>query len=128
MRPPDSARFALGVLALTRPGLPVHVSGSHDGVGVRRTVRILGTRYVVQSLGGSWLHRSWVPEADALVDLVHAASMLAVARVLPRHRRLALTSATLAVGFATADLIGRRVPMSPRAAHRLRVLGGRKDR
>ena len=98
MRPPDVARLALGLLALVRPGVPVGLTGSRDGVGVRRTVRILGVRYVVQSLGGRWLHQSWVPQADAAVDLVHAASMLRLARALPRHRRLALVSATLAVG------------------------------
>lgn len=108
MRSPDVARFVLGLLALARPGLPVRLTGSPDGPGVRRTVRVLGARYLVQAIAGSRLHGSWVPEADAGVDLVHAASMLAVAGALPRHRQLALASAATAVGFAAADLVARR--------------------
>lgn len=110
MRRPDAARLALGVLVLSRPELPVRLSGSRDGAGVRRTVRVLGGRYVVQALGGRWLHPAWLPEADAAVDLVHAASMLRLARLAPRHRRLALLSAVLATGFAAADLAARRAP------------------
>ncbi|MFC4787237.1 hypothetical protein ACT8ZV_22360 [Nocardioides sp. MAHUQ-72] len=108
MRRPDAARLALGVVALARPGLPVRLTGSRDGVGVRRTVRVLGGRYVVQSLGGRWLHRAWVPEADAAVDLVHAASMVGLAAFGPHRRRLVLTSAALAVAFAAADLAEAR--------------------
>lgn len=104
MRRADRARLALGALALARPGLPVRATGSRDGAAVRRTVRVLGVRYVVQSLGGRRLHRAWVPEADAAVDLVHAASMLGLARLAPRHRRLALVSAALATAFAVVDL------------------------
>jgi hypothetical protein len=89
MRGPDAARLALGALCLTRP---------------RPVVRVLGARYVVQALGGEWVHRAWVPAVDAGVDLVHAASMLGVAAVSPRHRRAALASAALATGFAVADL------------------------
>jgi hypothetical protein len=107
MRPPDVARLALGIGAVSRPGLPVRVSGATDGSGVRRVVQVLGARYVVQALGGQWLHRSWVPTADAAVDLVHAASMVGVARILPQHRRLALLSAAAAVAFAGADLTER---------------------
>lgn len=124
MRPPDVARLALGLLALARPGLPVRVSASRDGVGVRRTVRVLGMRYVVQSLGGRWLHHSWVPEAGAAIELVHAASMLALARVLPQHRRLALASATLATAFAAADLTGRMTRERPREGGELRARPG----
>ena len=104
MRRPDAARLALGVVALARPGLPVRVTGSRDGAGVRRVVRVLGARYVVQSLGGRWVHRAWVPEADAAVDVVHALSMLGLARLAPPHRRLALVSAATATAFAVADL------------------------
>ena len=77
---------------------------------MRRTVRVLAGRYVVQAIGGRWLHRAWVPRADAAVDLVHAVSMLGLAGLVPRHRRLALLSAGLATGLAAADLGGRRTP------------------
>ena len=108
MRRPDAARMALGAVTLAGPGLVVRLTGSHDGVGVRRTVRVLGARYVVQSVGGRWLHRAWVPEADAAIDVVHALTMLGLAVLVPRHRRLALVSAALATGFAAADLTDDR--------------------
>jgi len=105
MRRPDAARLALGAAALAGPGLAVRITGSRDGVGMRRTVRVLGARYVLQSVGGRWLHRAWVPEADAAVDVIHALSMIGLAVLLPRHRRLALVSAAMATTFAVADLV-----------------------
>ncbi|NYD40522.1 hypothetical protein [Nocardioides panaciterrulae] len=104
MRGPDVARLVLGGLCLTRPGLPLRLTGATNGKGTRAVVRILGARYLVQGAGGPWLHRRWVPEADAAVDAIHAASMLGLAAVAPGHRRAALVSAALASGFAVADL------------------------
>jgi len=122
MRRPDAARLALGTLALARPDTLTRWSRcersearNHDA-HVRLVVRVLGARYVVQSLGGRWLHRAWVPEADAAVDLVHAASMVALAAVAPRHRRLALASAAAATAFAVADATPILRPGAPPAA------------
>ena len=104
MRGPDVARLALGGLCLLRPDLPIRLTGAGDGRGVRVGVRVLGARYVVQSVGGPWLDRRWVPEADAAVDVVHAASMLGLAAIAPGQRRIALVSAAMATAFAVADL------------------------
>ena len=60
--------------------------------------------YVVQSAFGLAERRPWVPAADAAVDVVHAVSMLGLAAVSPRHRRVALVSAGCALAFATLDL------------------------
>ena len=108
-RPVDVARFGLGLAALSRPDLLLHLTkGPHSALSysaaTRRTVRLLGARYVVQSGGGMILERPWLPEADALVDLVHMASMLGLAALSRNHRRLALLSAGAAVVFAGADL------------------------
>ena len=103
-RPVDVARCALGVVALARPDLILRVSQHEHGTAARRAVRVLGARYLVQSGGGMVLERTWIPTANALVDLVHAASMLAIAAISPAHQRLALLSAGAAVGFADVDL------------------------
>lgn len=127
-RPVDLARLSLGAIAVTRPGLFLRMTEGADGRGERVTVRILGARYLVQSSAGlaltqrwsqapgrPWARsrvefegwsggRPWVPEVDAAVDVVHAATMLALAAVAPTRRRLALLSAATAVGFAAADL------------------------
>ena len=102
-RPVDLARLSLGVVALARPHVLVRL-GAEDGQGVRTTIRILGARYVVQSAAGFVLVRPWVRDADAAIDLIHAATMLAMAALAPAHRRLALLSAATATAFAAADL------------------------
>ena len=104
VRPVDLARLGLGVAAVSQPEAFLRLTRARDGSGVRRTVRLLGARYVIQSGGGVALERPWLPEADAAVDLVHAASMVGFAAALPRHRRLALVSAAAALVFAAADL------------------------
>ena len=103
-RPVDVARLGLGAVAVARPDLLLRLAQGPDGRGERVTVRILGARYIVQSGAGLALGRPWVRDVDAAVDLVHAATMVALAGVAPPHRRLALLSAAAAVGFAVADL------------------------
>ena len=100
----DTARSALGVLALTRPATVLRLSRGEDGRDVRRVVRVLGVRYLLQATAGSTLHLRWVPAADATVDVVHALSMMGLAVRCPTHRRLACLSAAAALTFAAADL------------------------
>ena len=104
LRPVDLARFGLGLWALARPAAVLRLGGSDTGTGPRMATRVLGARYVVQSAGGLLLRRRPLPEVDAAVDLVHALSMVGAARAFPQHRRLALTSGVIALGFALADL------------------------
>jgi hypothetical protein len=111
-RPVDVARLVLGGAAMARPGLFLYLARGRVGRGERATVRILGARYILQSGAGLTLTqpwgrpwaRPWVRDADAAIDLVHAATMVALATIAPTHRRLALLSAATAIGFAAADL------------------------
>ena len=111
-RPVDVARLGLGAAAVGWPGLFLRLAKGRVGRGERVTVRILGARYVVQSGAGLTLTqpwgrpwaRPWIRDADAAIDLVHAATMVALATIAPTHRRLALLSAATAIGFAAADL------------------------
>jgi uncharacterized RDD family membrane protein YckC len=104
----DVARLVLGGAAMARPGLFLYLARGRVGRGERATVRILGARYILQSGAGLTLTqpwgRPWVRDADAAIDLVHAATMVALAAIAPTHRRIALLSAGTAVGFAIADL------------------------
>ena len=104
LRPVDIGRLALGTVALVRPQALVRATRSADGTWPRLVTRLLGARYVVQSAGGLVVDERWVPELDAAVDLAHALSTLGFAWAFPAHRRLALTSGALALGFAAADL------------------------
>ena len=102
-RPADSLRLTLGIGLLARPDLAVRWTRSPDGSGVRRTVRILGARYLLQSGVGLTVHRPWLRAADTSVDLIHAVPMLGFARIFPAHRRMALLSSVAAVAFAALD-------------------------
>jgi hypothetical protein len=103
-RPVDLARLGLGAAALARPDLFLRLTETPDERAERTTVRVLGARYVVQSGAGIVRGRPWVRDLDAAVDLIHAATMVALAAVSPTHRRLALLSAATAGGLAAADL------------------------
>lgn len=105
VRPVDLGRTGLGLFALARPDDLLRITRTHDvSTATRRGVRILGARYLVQSVGGLVLRRPWTARADAAVDLTHAASMVGLAGLSQRHRRLAITSAAMATGFALLDL------------------------
>ena len=115
----DVARLSIGVLALARPDDVLRLSRGENSDGVRRVVRVLGARYLIQAVGGSALHRGWVPALDAGVDVVHAMSMTGVALWTPKHRRLAYFSAIAALCFAAADLndpVPRRTSRPPAGA------------
>lgn len=106
VRSTDVLRLGLGAGALLRPELFVRWGTAPDGVTVRRVVRVLGARYVVQSVGSVAVDRAWVAPAGAAVDLAHAATMFGLAALRPPYRSLALLSAAAAVGLAAVDLQG----------------------
>ena len=101
-RPVDVLRLGLGAVALTAPHRVLPPAA--DTRWTRGFTRILGGRYVVQSSAGLLEQRPWVPEVDAAVDGVHALTMVGLAVVSARHRRVALVSAAAAVVFAALDL------------------------
>jgi hypothetical protein len=101
-RPVDVLRLSLGVAALGAPGVVLPAAANTPWT--RGFTRILGARYVAQSAFGLAERRPWVPAADAAVDGVHALTMLGLAAVSPRHRRVALSSAAAALAFAYLDL------------------------
>ena len=101
-RPVDVLRLGLGAAAVTAPSRLLPAAA--DTRWSRGFTRILGARYVVQSSFGLLEQRPWVPEVDAAIDVVHAATMVGLAGVSPRHRRVALASAAAAVAFAFLDL------------------------
>jgi hypothetical protein len=103
-RPVDLARLGFGFWALARPVDVLHLIGNDDGTGPRRATQLLGARYVVQSASGLLLRRRPQAWLDGAVDVVHAVSMLGVAKAFPGHRRLALTSGAVGLCFGVADL------------------------
>ncbi len=66
--------------------------------------RVLGVRELAQAVVvGQRPRRGWIL-AGATVDATHAATMLAVALLLPDRRKLALANAATASAFAAAGV------------------------
>lgn len=115
VRTVDALRLGLGAAILVRPQLPLRLATGQTREHELTATRVLGARYVAQSVVGAGLTRAgrrsgatdgWrrLRQADAAVDVVHALSMVGLAAVSPRHRRLATVSAVTALGFAALDL------------------------
>jgi hypothetical protein len=82
----------------------LHAAGSADAIWPRRIIRLLGARYVAQSVTGMVVHDRRILLGDAVVEVAHALTTIAFASSFPRYRTLAVTNGAVAVGFAIADL------------------------
>ncbi len=98
-------RAAWGGALLTAPGLILRrLPEQPDGGPVRDIARILGLRHLVQAAIVARQPTRRRILTGAAVDAAHAASMLAVAVLMPDHRRLALADAASASAFAAAGI------------------------
>lgn len=115
------ARTVWGITELVCPETLVRAGAGRDPDECEvSAVRVLGARDVLQAQvttrRGEGAHR-----AGACVDLLHAASMIAVASRSPRHKRLALTSAAIALAFALAERAAARRAARIAALHEARL-------
>ncbi len=92
------------VLLAAPPGVLRSVTGDH-GVPPAWIVRVLGVRTLVQAAAVAISASPTILRLGVLVDLAHAASMLAASRVWPRYRRAALASAGSAGASAVAGVL-----------------------
>ncbi|MEZ0491285.1 hypothetical protein AB2L28_03445 [Kineococcus sp. TBRC 1896] len=113
MNPLAPARAVWGTALLTVPHVLLRRAGG-PGADDDRAVtvaRVLGVRHLAQAaLTGASPGRT-VLVLGAVGDAAHAASMLALARVDPARRRVALVDAVLALGWGAASALssgGRR--------------------
>lgn len=101
-------RGGYGALQLANPavvsGRLLHADLDARGQGV---ARVLGARQLAQALASGPAPGYPVLAVGAEVDLLHAASMVALAAV-GRHRRPALTDALIAAAFALAGALACR--------------------
>ena len=106
-------RAALGTILLVRPAGVLLLTGTDpDGVVVA-LARLLGGRYLAQ--GALDLAVPHDRRIDAAVELIHAASMLSLARHRRQHVRPALLSAGVALALGAGDLARR--PRTEPAPH-----------
>ena len=110
------ARAGYGLGLLCAPGLAAGLAGSlPSDTRFRGVARVLGARHCAQALVTVCR-----PSPDALllgagIDILHAASMLALA-ASRRRRRAGLTDAAAATAFAAAGLVIACFPPRDEAA------------
>jgi hypothetical protein len=103
-----AARFLVGGACLLVPGSVLAAVGApdQDDRTVRRITSALGARLVMQA-GLDVARWRRAGALDVTIELTHAASMVPVAAIWPRHRRSATASAAVAVSIAVLDLLER---------------------
>ncbi len=102
------ATGGVGAVLLARPGLVARaVSDEHSRVP-SSVVQLLGTRYLVQGAAQLGWPTVTVLRGAAVVDGLHAMTMLAVAWRRADYRRPALVSATVALGSAAVCTLSSR--------------------
>lgn len=97
------------VLLAQPPAVLRVIAGGHD-VPPSWIVRVLGIRTLAQGLVDSIRPSRRLLRVGVAVDLTHAASMLAAARVWPAYRRAALTSAGSAAASAIVGVLSVQEP------------------
>lgn len=101
-------RAAWGTVLLAAPDLIVGRGHSRcTGTVARRTVQVLGGRQVIQSALTAWRPTTAVLTVGAAADVLHAASMVALAVVDARWRGRAAADAVLGSSFAVAGARAR---------------------
>lgn len=104
MRTVGLVRLGLGALLLTRPSLGPQLTGTPATSRVRLLSRVLGLRYLAQGAIDLTLRPD--RRVDIAIEVVHALSMLPLARPGRPHARLALLSAGVAATLAAAETAG----------------------
>jgi hypothetical protein len=100
-------RTAWGAALLLAPRQVLALSGGDRSQPVVLAARLLGARHLLEGLILSSEHRRTPPCWMVSLDLVHAASMVALAAYRPRLRRDALLSASGAAALVGLSLGGR---------------------
>jgi hypothetical protein len=105
------ARLLAGVhlgqaaVLLAQPPAALRGLAGNQGIPPAWIVRGLGIRTLVQAAAEAIRPRPDVLRVGIVVDLLHAASMLAAAWIWPRYRRAAVASAGAAVASAAAGAL-----------------------
>jgi hypothetical protein len=98
------ARAGYGTALLTAPGPLIGLcTGRAPSVRARRVARVLGARHLAQAAITALAPGPEVIAAGAVVDLLHAASMFALAAVDQTPRRAEFADALCATALAVAE-------------------------
>ena len=78
-------------------------TGQSPSVRARRVARVLGLRHLAQAAITAWMPRPEIVAVGSVIDLGHAASMLALAAASESLRRAELADALAAAALAVAE-------------------------
>jgi hypothetical protein len=103
----DVVRLGYGVALLVAPeATGRRMTGAPLDARATLAARVLGVRHVVQALACLTHGTPLVRHMGQATDLLHAASMGALAAYDPARRRQTLTDGTVALAFAAAGQLG----------------------
>jgi hypothetical protein len=98
------ARAGYGAALLCAPGPVIRVcTRQSPDLRARRVTRVLGIRHLAQAAVTGWAPGPGVVAVGAVIDLCHAASMLALAAAGQSLRRAELADALAAATLAVAE-------------------------
>lgn len=100
-----AAHSAQAALLLAQPPAVLRLVTGDQDVPPSWIVRLLGARTLAQGAAESIRPRRDVLVLGVVVDLAHAASMVAAATAWPHYRRAALTSAASAAASAVVGAV-----------------------
>jgi hypothetical protein len=106
-----AVHLSLGTALITRPGSVSRLLGGRTPPH-RWVIRLLGARSLVQGAVTAVVPDAPIVAAGAVVDGVHALSMIVVAALAEPQRRAAALSAVVAAGCSGAGTAAARLPRS----------------
>jgi hypothetical protein len=93
-------RAAYGAALCCAPAPLIRLAGGPPDGRTRAVVRVLGARHLAQAAMVAWRPVPGVLALGVVVDMLHSASMIALAVADPSRRRVALTDGLIAAAFA----------------------------
>ncbi len=118
------ARAGYGAALLFAPAPMIRVcTGRSPSLRARRVARVLGVRHLAQAAITARAQRPEKITAGSVIDLCHAASMLAFAAASQSLRRAELADALVAAALAVAEPASARMCQCANVRGRLRPRG-----
>jgi hypothetical protein len=110
-----SGHAALGTMLALTPGPPLRLLAGREPRRPELTVaRVLGMRHLAEAAGLARFRGRTALGTATAVDLIHAATAIALARRDERERRLAWSNAAGATAFAVLEAVSFARDTSPR--------------
>jgi hypothetical protein len=89
-------------------GAAAYPAGDPAGPWARDVLRVLGTRHLAQAAVSARWPTPRILAGSAAADLAHAASMIGLAALDPRRRRVAIIDVLIETTFAAAGIAAAR--------------------